>query len=139
MKKIKVVFALLPLVVISLFIYSSSNAFLSGENGKLSVPYKDGVSTNCSVNIRLSTTGNRSCLTGSYTYCINGGTAVSVSTEAFSVSMPCGTTSTICVMSSNGCIGTASIYVPCPCTETGDETVITLANTGAACLCAPGS
>jgi len=136
MKNFKVVSGLLTIFVLAIVFYFSTVASAIEEK-PVAVKSKSEISTTCSKTIQL-TSGGKGCLSGSYTYCINGGTAVQVFSNAFTVNLPCGETSTICVMSSNGCIGTASVYVACPCFD-GDDVVINLANTGAMCLCAPGS
>ena len=135
MKNLKVVSAFLPLLAIACFIYFSTSGFSAKETEKpgsvtneVSKP-----STDCFYQIHLDSS-NPSCLSGSYTWCIDGG-EVQYSSGDFEVKFPCESgTHTICVQSNTGCKGTISITVVCPCRTSNPRTIM-LSTSNPACEC----
>ncbi|MBS1515549.1 MAG: hypothetical protein JSS63_10970 [Bacteroidetes bacterium] len=123
MKSLKAILGTAALVIIAFAVFSTSNASNNAPSS---------TSTTCPLRITL---GSGSCLSAPYTYCINGGTAMSVATDTFTVYLSVGTTSTICVQNSNNsCRGTLSHYTPSPCPGLSDTTLI-LSTKGANCSC----
>ncbi|MBS1492317.1 MAG: hypothetical protein JST55_02335 [Bacteroidetes bacterium] len=114
MKNYKVVYAFLPLVIFAIVSYFSTIAY-SSEN-PLPVVGDNSHQCTCGYKVHIPTTGP--CATGSYNICVNG--VSDHVTGDFLSYLPCNGKSTICVSSSNGCVGTLIINVgsgPCGITD----------------------
>jgi hypothetical protein len=116
MKNLRVVFAAIPFLLLTIFIYFSINGFSSHANTgstKLKDPgltIKDKPSIIYPVHLTNTTGGG--CLSGDYTYCIDGGKP-QTATGDFEVDLACGQYHTICVNSSTGCYGTWTGWIDC--------------------------
>jgi len=113
MKNLKVVISLLPVLILTCFIYFSTIGFSTAEEGPAAKADKRPTNTVMLYIILTDTDGNH-CLGGSYEYCINGGHPQNVFTEGFYAEVPCGEPFTICVTSgkcSGIWTGTASCNV----------------------------
>lgn len=126
MKKFKVFLGTALLCFVAILVFSTTNV----SQGKGFNP--GSVSGTCPLKIFLSS--GTSCLTGTYTYCINNGSPVTVTSDTLIVLLNEGATSTICVEnSSHTCSGTLSYYMPSPCPGYRDTTMIL--GKGGACNC----
>ena len=132
MKNFKFVTAVLPLAVIAVLIYFSTVATVSIDN---EIVKAEDPSENCQFDINISSLDPK-CLSGSYAYCVNGGT-VSYTTGMFTIYVPCGRTATICVWDyagGSGCRGSIVVGSSCPCAEDSYR-VVYLSDSGPSCNC----
>lgn len=138
MKHFKVFSAFLPLLAIACFIYFSTSGFSSTQLGnkfeseiqpvKIVAKKPNGLI----YLVHLTNTGGGHCLTGDYTYCIDGGTS-SHATGDFYVELNCDEYHTICINSSQGCYGTWTGYIDCKAIF--PQIDIDLSTTPVECLC----
>lgn len=68
-------------------------------------------------NVHLVSNESAGCLSGDYTYCVNGGLITNASGD-FQIEADCESYVTICVQSSSGCKGEWSGYVTCEFAQT---------------------
>jgi hypothetical protein len=122
MKRIKLTALLLPLVFITAILYFSSPVLST-----------DKPQDTCERYIILTSEGGDECLSGQFTYCINGGPAMTTSATAFYVTLPCGQSSTVCLTSDGGCWGRVIISDPCPCADT--YSILNIEPSPRACTC----
>lgn len=123
MKNLKVVLNFLPVILLVAATYFFTSGFSSLDapskaNIKFEIPgvNEESPSTNCIWGLYFLDQSGVGC-DGPYTYCINGGTPI-VSQDLYTtVSLPCGSTYTICVKAAKGdCLGTTTIVNDCnPC------------------------
>jgi hypothetical protein len=105
MKKFKVFSASVSFFLFLTFIYFSAAGFSADTDAKLATAQEikkindSKPSSTVMLYIILTDSGGNHCLNGSYTYCINGGIAMSASGEGFYIEVPCGEEITICVQS----------------------------------------
>ncbi|MBX7046570.1 MAG: hypothetical protein K1X86_12115 [Ignavibacteria bacterium] len=118
MKNFKVVLSLLPIIALGCFVYFSSIGFSKFNVKKTSPPdskiekiTKEKTSSTVMLWITLS---GAECLSGNYSYCINGGNSYYVNTEGFYAEVPCGEEFTICVRTLDiSCRGSYTGTVSC--------------------------
>jgi hypothetical protein len=128
MKQFKFLSGIILFVILVIVIFSTTNATQNS--------FKDqpaGISTTCPLKIHL---GSGSCLVPPYSYCIGGGSRITVTTDTFTVYLNSGSTSTICVENSgHSCSGSLSYSMPSPCPTPTRDTTITLNKNGVSCSC----
>ncbi|MBN8569133.1 MAG: hypothetical protein J0M18_05845 [Ignavibacteria bacterium] len=116
MKNFRMILSLLPVLFISVFIYFLSTGFFRADIGKAAPAHSSTltkIKTSGTVfTVHLTDSGSNHCLSGNYTYCVNGGLITSASGD-FQVELECNEYTTICVQSSSGCKGTWTGYVNC--------------------------
>ncbi len=134
MKYFKVIFALLPVLILIPSIYFSvASASIKDNQSSLKFSTKKTSRTVCEVRINLR--GSTACMTGNYIYCLNGVSAQSSSSSEFTIYFEeCGQYS-LCVYTDAGCTGTAEITIPCRVECLPQEIGITLVWTGSQCIC----
>lgn len=131
MKNIRVILSLLPVLALTFFIYLSTLGFSHAPLEKSKSEFKKP-SASMILAVHITDVGGNHCLTGDYTYCVNGGPAIQVFSDYFEVEVPCGDDVTICVTSSAGCTG--SWTGPASC-EPQPRVTIDISPFGARCNC----
>ncbi len=137
MKNLKGFLVLLPLLVLAVFIYFSTNGFSSQPDSKTLLVNKENERTDTKkpsivYPVHLTNIGGGGCLSGDYTYCIDHGRSMKASGD-FEVDLACGQYHTICINSSTGCYGTWTGWIDC--FATFPQINIDLSTTPVQCLC----
>jgi hypothetical protein len=132
MKNLKVALSSVCVLALALLIYFTS-AGLSNNTPAAKEKPESG-STVCSYHVTVNSNGFL-CLSGSYKYCINGGTTMTNTTGVIEVEVPCERLYTLCVESSSGCSGTIQLGGNCPCPDEGISTNIFIESGNPPCNC----
>jgi len=139
MKNFKVVLAILPVLILGIFMYSFAGTVAVEKTEPVTVKNteidKNSKVEWCNYSITLTSSSGTGCTGGNFTYCVNGGTAMSGSGGGFIASLPCGQTSVICVTTDSGCWGRIFVTPPCPCPSSEFPTYLNIEKSDRACTC----